>query len=142
MVIFMKKFIFFFLFLTYSVSAESIIYISKRDFNNNFVSDCDFIIYDIYGNVVDSWVQDDLVHVSFLDLGKYRLVERNLMSDYLSSEYSFTVNNDIVELNLYNKKIDTPKNLGINNNYLCISFIIIGLLLVLVNYIDFNHIIK
>lgn len=138
----MKKFIFFFLFLTYSVSAESIIYISKRDFNNNFVSDCDFIIYDIYGNVVDSWVQDDLVHVSFLDLGKYRLVERNLMSDYLSSEYSFTVNNDIVELNLYNKKIDTPKNLGINNNYLCISFIIIGLLLVLVNYIDFNHIIK
>ena len=128
---FMKKIIFLFLFLTYSVNAQSIIYVSKKDIDtNSFVSDCDFTIYDSLGNIVDSWIQDNSVHTSFLDLGKYKLVERDLMSDYLSSQYSFDVNDDIVELTLYNQKIETPKNLGINNNY-CLIFILFGFVIII-----------
>jgi len=130
---FMKKFIFLFLFFTYSVNAQSVIYVSKKDINTNqFVSDCDFIIYDNFGNVVDSWIQDDSVHTSFLDLGKYKLVERDFMSNYLSREYAFDVNDDIVELTLYNKKIETPRNLSIiSNNIYCYIFILIGFLIII-----------
>lgn len=129
---FMKKLILLFIFFTYNVNALGYVYVSKKDINTNqFVNDCDFVIYDIDGNIVDSWIQDNSTHISPLEVGNYKLVERNFMSDYLSREYDFNISDDIVELTLYNKKIETPRNLGINFNYFSYIFIFIGFLIII-----------
>ena len=126
---FMKKLLFLLLFLTYDVSALGYVYVSKKDIDTNqFVNDCDFVIYDMNGNVVDSWVQDNSIHIASLDVGDYKLVERNSMSDFFR-EYDFNISDGIVEFTLYNQKIETPKNLGVNVNY-SYFLIIIGFLII------------
>lgn len=125
----MKKLLFLLLFLTYDVSALGYVYVSKKDIDTNqFVNDCDFVIYDMNGNVVDSWVQDNSIHISSLDIGNYKLVERNSMSNFFR-EYDFNISDDIVEFTLYNQKIETPKNLGVSINY-SYFLIIIGFLII------------
>lgn len=133
----MKKFVFIFLFfLCFDVKGADI-YIAKRDIDSNiYVNDCDFVIYDSSGNVVDSWVQDNSYHVSYLEDGIYTLVERPIISDTfndsLSNSYKLNVfDNKSFEFNLYNKKIDTPRNLGIGYNYFYgVLFILFGVLFI------------
>jgi len=137
---FMKKiFLIFLLVLSFKVNAMGSFYISKKDIDtNDFISDCDFLLYDSDGNIVDSWIQENEVHVSNIPGGVYRLVERpkivNTFSDYLSKSYDLSIrDDDMVEFILYNKKIDTPDNLSIKNNYYGILFIVSGLFLIFIS---------
>ncbi len=121
---FMKKIFFIFLLVfSFKVNALGVFYVSKRDIDtNDFVFDCDFLLYDSAGNIVDSWVQGNNVHVSNVPEGFYKLVERpkiiDTFSDYLSKTYDLSIrDDDLIELVLYNEKIDTPDNLGMKNNY-------------------------
>jgi len=144
---FMKKIFFLFLFFFFiDVKAMGVVYISKKDIDTNeFVSDCDFLLYDSSGNIVDSWVQDDSIHVSNIPVGSYKLIERPFIidsySDGLSSSYDISVvDDDIFEFVLYNKKIPTPRNLSFRSNILySVFFFIIGLFLIFISR-KFNYI--
>ena len=133
----MKSFLFVFLFFfCFDVKCADI-YIAKRDIDSNiYVNDCDFVIYDSSGNVVDSWVQDNSYHVSNLKDCIYTLVERPYISDTfndsLSNSYKLNVSNDkSFEFNLYNKKIDTPRNLGVSyNSFYGFLFILFDILII------------
>ena len=134
----MKKFLFIFLFfIIFDVNAYEVS-ISKRDKDTyDFVRDCDFILYDSSGKVVDSWVQGNDVHVLDVDEGVYSLVERPLsvgsFDDSLNKTYKLDVVSDNFQVTLFNKEIDTPDNLGINNNYfICYGLIFLGVLVIFV----------
>ena len=143
----MKKIFFLFLFFFFiDVNAMGVVYISKKDIDTNeFVSDCDFLLYDSTGNIVDRWVQDDSIHVSNIPVGSYKLIERpwilDSYSDGMSSSYDISVSDDdIFEFVLYNKKIDTPKNLSFNFNILySIYFFIFGFFLIVISR-KFNYV--
>lgn len=143
----MKKFFLIILFfISFDVKALGSIYISKRDINtNDYVYDCDFLLYDELGNVVDSWVQDNSIHVSNVPVGTYRLVERpiviNSFSDEMNRIYQLNIDDDdILELVLYNKKIETPRNLGYNNYFLYgTTIIILGFIIIFFSR-KFNYI--
>ena len=139
----MKKIFCIFLFMLFisSVNAQSIVYVSKKDINTNqFVNDCDFILYDNSGSIIDSWVQDNSVHVSFVESGIYKLIERDFSNDYLSREYNLNVTDDIVELTLYNKKIDTPRNLRCENNKIyCCFFLLLGCFFIIYSRKFYNN---
>ena len=137
----MKKIIFLFIIFLYcfNVSAGSI-YISKRDIDTDqYVNDCDFLLYDEYGNVVDSWVQDDSTHISSVPVGSYRLIERPFIIDgfidSLSQSYELNIDSDdILELTIYNTKIETPRNLSFNKNYIYAFFLMfLGFVMLLYN---------
>ena len=134
----MKKIIFIVMVFLYSfnVSAGDI-YISKRDIDTDqYVSDCDFLLYDQYGNVVDRWVQDNTTHVSNVPLGFYRLIERpyidNVFVDSMSKSYDFNLDSDdIFELTIYNAKMETPRNLHYKRGYVIpVLLIISGVVLI------------
>lgn len=143
----MKKLLFLILFFFFiDVNAMGVVYISKKDIDTNeFVSDCDFLLYDSTGNIVDSWVQDDSIHVSNIPVGSYKLIERPFIidnySDGMSSSYDISVSDDdIFELVLYNKKIPTPRNLSFSSNILySVLFFGIGLFLIFISR-KFNYI--
>ena len=136
----MKKVLFLFLlFFSFKVDAMGSFYISKKDIDSDdFVLDCDFLLYDSDGNVVDSWIQGDEVHVSNIPEGFYKLVERPLVvdtfSDYLSRSYDLSINDDdVFEFVLYNKKVATPRNLENNNSYVGVLFIFTGIFLIFIS---------
>ncbi len=132
----MRKFLFIFIFLFIFDVHASEIYISKRDKDTyDFVRDCDFILYDSFGNVVDSWVQGNDVHVLSVDEGIYSLVERPLsvgsFDSSLNKTYKLDVSSESFQVTLFNNEIDTPDNLGVNNNYwYCYFFIFLGIMLI------------
>lgn len=144
---FMKKIIFLILFFfLFDVNAMGVVYISKKDIDTNeFVSDCDFLLYDSSGNIVDSWVQDDSFHISNVPMGSYKLIERpwilDSYSDGMSSSYDIRVNDDdFFEFVLYNKKISTPRNLSFNFNILYgFCFFLFGFFLIIISR-KFNYI--
>lgn len=125
-----KIFLIFLFFIIFDVHASDI-YISKRDKDTyDFVHDCDFLLYDSFGNLVDSWVQGNEVHVSSVEKGVYSLVERPLSVGFFNSDlnkvYKLDVSSDDdFQVTLFNKEIDTPDNLGSNNNYFYCYFLII-----------------
>lgn len=129
----MKKFfLFFILFFVTDVHALSTVYISKRDIDTNeIVLDCDFILYDSNNNIVDSWIQDENVHISNVSFGFYKLVERPLImgvfNDDLSNTYNLSISDDVHEFILYNQKIDVPDNLSYNYNFFGVFLIVVGL---------------
>lgn len=134
----MKKIIFIVMVFLYSfnVSAGDI-YISKRDIDTDqYVSDCDFLLYDQYGNVVDRWVQDNTTHVSNVPLGFYRLIERpyidNVFVDSMSKSYDFNLDSDdIFEITIYNAKMETPRNLHYKRGFVFpVLLIISGVVLI------------
>ena len=143
----MKKIFFLILlFFLVDVNAMGVVYISKKDIDTNeFISDCDFLLYDSTGNVVDSWIQNNDVHVSSIPVGSYTLVERpkimDSFNDNLSKTYNINVDNDdIFEFFLYNKKISTPRNLSFNfSNIFCYVFLFLGFFLIFISR-KFNHI--
>lgn len=138
---FMKKILFLFLFLIFfDVKALGVVYISKKDIDTNeFISDCDFMLYDSTGNIVDSWVQNNDVHVASIPVGSYKLVERpkvmDSFNDGLSKSYDINIDNDdIFEFILYNNKIATPRNLNYNFHFLYgFAFLILGLFFIVVS---------
>ena len=144
---FMKKIIFLFLFLvSFDVKALGVVYISKKDLDTNeFISDCDFMLYDSYGNVIDSWIQNDDVHIASIPVGSYKLVERpkvmDSFSDGLSKTYDINIDNDdIFEFVLYNKKIATPRNLRFKVSFFYgLLFLLFGLILISISR-KFNYI--
>lgn len=128
----MKKLIFILLFFVIDVHALSSVYISKRDIDTNeFVMDCDFILYDSDNNLVDSWIQDNSVHVSNVSSGVYKLVERpfvmGVFNEDLSNVYDLNIVDDSYEFILYNQKIDVPDNLSCRYSFMGIYFILFGL---------------
>lgn len=134
----MRKLLFFmFLFLfSFNVKAGEV-HISKRNIDSNdYANDCDFLLYDSSGNIVDSWIQDNMVHIINVPIGTYTLVERPFIMDSFSDEMSVfhsldISSDDIVEFTLYNKKIATPRNLCFHNMSFCgILLIVFGLLVV------------
>ena len=121
----------------FDVSAKGTIYVSKKDIDTSeYVQDCNFVLYDESGKIIDSWSQDDSMHVLNVDFGSYKLVENLLVMDVfntgLSQEYFFNINNDdILELTLYNSKIETPRNLGFRvTNIYGFLLILIGCIIV------------
>ena len=136
----MKKVLFIFLlFFSFNVDAMGAFYISKKDIDtDDFVLDCDFLLYDSNGEIVDSWIQGNEVHVSNIPGGFYRLVERPLVvdtfSDYLSKSYDLSIkDDDVFEFVLYNKKISTPRNLSSNNSYIGLLLVFTGIFLIFIS---------
>lgn len=133
----MKKFFIFILFFFFiDVAFASDVYISKKDIDTgDYVKDCDFLLIDKDGNIIDSWIQDDSYHLSNLENGSYELVSRpyvmGVFNDEMSDYYKFDVTDDVMQFTVYNSKIETPKNLGINNFYVVGAFLIfIGLIVI------------
>ena len=143
----MKKIIFLLIFLfSFNIKAMGVVYISKKDIDTNeFISDCDFKLYDSSGNIIDSWIQNNDVHVSNIPVGSYKLVERPMIldsfSDGLSKSYDINIDNDdIFEFVLYNKKIVTPRNLNFKVNVIYgFCFFLLGLFLICISR-KFNYI--
>lgn len=146
----MKKIIlclFLFLFI-FKVEASNYtdLYVSKKDVNTqDYMTDCDFLLYDSDDNIVAAWVaSDSTYHISNIKKGTYKLIERPLIessfNDYLSKIYMININSDeAMEITLYNKKIETPRNLGSNNCLLYgFLFICLGFLIIILNYININ----
>lgn len=140
-------FSFFFLFIVnINASEYTDLFISKKDiYTNEYISDCDFLLYDSNNNIIDSWISSDNSHHLVIKKGSYKLVERPLLeqtfSDELSKVYKLDVAGDeAIEFVLYNKKIETPRNLGFNNNYYLFGFlfIIFGLVIVIRFYRQFS----
>lgn len=129
----MKKILFFLMFFfMIDIVYATDVYISKKDIDTgDYVMDCDFILIDELGNIVDSWIQNDSYHVSNLENGSYELVSRPFImgafNDDMSNSYKLDVTNDVMHFTIYNSKIDTPDNLGISNfNYVGIFLIFLG----------------
>lgn len=134
----MKKIFFFLLVFICDVVYASNVYISKKDYNTGeFLSDCDFILYDSGGNVVDMWIPNNSFHVSSLDNGSYRLVSRPYVMDKydngLSVFYDLNITDNDMFLTIYNEIISTPPNLGSSGSvfYLSVFLIIIGFLILI-----------
>lgn len=141
----MKKILLIFLlFIFIDVVYASDVYISKKDIDTgDYVLDCDFLLIDENGNVVDSWIQSSSAHVSSLANGSYELISRPFImgafNDEMSTYYKLDVNDDILQFTIYNSKIETPKNLG-SNNYFVISFLLILFGLVVVFCCKYSYI--
>lgn len=120
---FMKKFfLVFFTFFLFCSNVLGVLYVSKKDIDtNDFVNDCDFLLYDSSGNIVDEWTQGNGVHVSNISNGIYKLVEKPIILGDLdiNSYESYDLKIDgVLEVILYNQKIETPRNLNFNNSIL------------------------
>ena len=119
----MKKFfLIFFAFFLFSSNVLGVLYVSKKDIDtDDFINDCDFLLYDSYGNIVDRWSQDNSVHVSNISGGIYKLVEIPSVLDGMDigsyQSYDLKID-DVLEVILYNQKIDTPRNLGASFSFL------------------------
>ena len=132
----MKKLFFILMFFMFfeSVSANSL-YVSKKDIDTeDYVSDCDFLLYDENNVVVDAWIAEDNTHeVSNIKNGSYTLVERPKIDSAFRNELSvfhdIDINDNSLQVVLYNRKIDTPRNLGVDFNDFMIgcSFIFLGI---------------
>lgn len=140
-------FLFLFLFL-FEVEAGEFtdLYVSKKDINTQeYINDCDFLLYDSNNNVIATWVaSDETYRISNIKKGVYKLVERPLIessfNDYLSKVYTIDINSDeAMEVTLFNKKVETPRNLGIDNTYLLYGclFIVLGFFIIILNYSNF-----
>ena len=133
----MRKFLFIVLFFICSNVHATQVYISKKDVESNvFVNDCDFILYDRSGNIIDSWVQNNSYHLLDIPFGIYTLIERPYVEDAFNDEMSISYKLNVYsdepfEFNLYNKKIDTPRNLNYYFKYTYgFLFILIGIIIV------------
>ena len=103
--------------------------------------DCDFILTDSSGNIIDSWVQDDSDHSLNINNGLYKLISRPyIMGEYQDSmayTYKLKVDKDSSFV-IYNKEIYTPPNLGYSMNYsFCFVFVVIGILVII--YSKFSY---
>ena len=134
----MKKIFFSFLIFMFFIDVHAgQVFVSKRDSDTgDFLVDCDFLLYDQYENIVDSWIQGSSSHILNLPRGSYRLVERpfvmgNFRTD-LGKTYILNVENDeSFEFKIFNKKIETPRNLGFKfNSILGFVFVFIGVIIV------------
>lgn len=139
----MRKIIFILLFFSFISNVySSSIYISKRDIDTDeYVLDCDFILTDSSGNVIDSWIQDDSDHSLDINDGLYNLISRPyIMGEYQDSmayTYKIKVDKDSSFV-IYNKEIYTPPNLVNYNNYsFCFVLIVIGILVII--YSKFSY---
>ena len=131
---FMKKFLLFFLLFMYDIVYASNVYISKKDLDTGmYLSDCDFVIFDSNGIVVDEWIQGDSFHVSKLSKGSYKLVSRpyvmNKFDDDLSVFYDLNVEDNDLFFTFYNDMILTPPNLKYNSSsfYFGLFFVFFGI---------------
>lgn len=152
MVNYMNKIIFLLIsfFLIHGVKASDYteLFISKKDINTQeYVTDCDFLLYDLDNNIIDSWISYNGTHRILLKKGNYTLVERPLLENVFSSDlgkvYKLDINSDeAMEITLYNNKIETPRNLGFNNNlYLLGSlFVVLGFIIIMLFYRQFLNI--
>ena len=124
-----------------NVSASNL-YVSKRDiYTKDYINDCDFLLYDENKVVVDAWIQDNNTHeVTDIKNGTYILEERPKIElgnrDNLSVFHEIDINNNSIELVLYNSKIETPRNLDYNLNLFTIGCFIIffGILIIYIGY--------
>ena len=124
--------LFFFMFID-NITADSKIYISMKDYNiNHYPFDCSFSLYDMNGNIVDSWVQGNINHFTSVSSGTYKLVEHpvNAMSSFDRVYRLDVLDDDVLEFVLYNTTIDPPDNLSQFNYFYYIGyiFIFIGLI--------------
>ena len=128
----MKRIILLILIFIDNVYALGNVYISKKDVNTNqYLTDCDFSIYDANGHIVDSWIPNGGLHISTLNSGEYSLVERpfvmGVYHDDLSKVYKLDVKEDsFYEFTIYNNKIDVPDNLSASDYKFGYLFLIIG----------------
>lgn len=144
----MKYFLFFISFFTcIDLVFANDVYISKRDIvTGDYIVDCDFLLIDSSGNIVDSWIQNYSDHISYVNNGFYKLVSRpyvmGTFNDSMSSIYLLDVNNSVIRFTIYDDVIDTPNNLGFFSNSLFYGFlfIIFGLFLIFVNFFSNRHI--
>ena len=139
----MKKIIFILLFFSFVGNIySSNIYISKRDIDTDeYVLDCDFILTDNNGNIIDSWIQDNSDHILNINNGLYNLISRPyIMGEYQDSmafTYKLNVDKDSSFV-IYNKEIYTPPNLSYNMSYsFCFVFVVIGILVII--YSKFSY---
>ena len=140
---FMKKIIVLIIFLTNinNIYAQNL-YVSKRDIDTqDYVQDCDFLLYDENNTIVDAWIQNDDTHViNNIEVGKYKLVERpkidNTFSNELSVFHDIDITDNSLEVVLYNNKIETPRNLGVNINEFTTgcAIIFLGIALIYIGY--------
>ena len=69
----MKKIFFSFLIFMFFIDVHAgQVFVSKRDSDTgDFLVDCDFLLYDQYENIVDSWIQGSSSHILNLPRGSY-----------------------------------------------------------------------
>lgn len=139
----MKKIFLILLFFCFISNVySSNIYISKRDIDTDeYVLDCDFILTDSNGNVIDSWVQDNSDHNLSVNNGLYNLISRPYVmgkyQDSMSYTYKLNVDKDSSFV-IYNREIYTPPNLLYSRNYsFCIFLVIIGVFIII--YCKFSY---
>ena len=125
------------------------LYISKKDINTQeFITDCDFLLYDSDNNIVDAWIAGYNVHeINGIKKGIYKLVERPLIGNSFNDELSVfheidIDSDDITEIVLYNNKIDTPRNLSFNTYYAAVGITIffIGFIITHLTYCKYYRI--
>ncbi len=130
----MKKiFIIFCFFIFISSVYSSNLYVSKKDIETgDYIYDCDFQLYDVNNNMIDSWIQNSSYHVSNVDNGLYKLVSRPFVSgvfnDSMSDSYILDIKNDNLKITIYDKVVSVPPNLHSNNRWILVGclFIFIG----------------
>ena len=143
----MKKYLFVFLFLILcNVKASDNLYISKKSYySDEFVSDCEFLLYDSDNNIVDAWIQSDDIHSISLPVGSYLLFEKpkinDVYSEALGKTYKLDINADkIVNINLSNLEIKTPPNLGIKKKFFFAFILVVFGFVIIVSSRKFNQI--
>lgn len=130
-----------------TVNASNL-YISKRDIDTqDYVSDCDFLLYDENNVIVDAWIANNETHeIKDVKDGIYKLVERPKTNESFSNELSvfheIDVKNESLSITLYNNKIETPRNLGIEYNtfFIGCSIIFLGIAFIYIAYRKFYYI--
>lgn len=144
--------IFFYFSSFYNVNALDYtdLYISKRDIDTkDFVNDCMFSLYDSNDNVVSSWVSSDSTYnISSIPKGIYKLVSIPFLNnsyDYnLRQEYILDLtNDDVLEITIYNNKIETSRKLGVNEysyKYIGFVFIVLGIVIIVKFYRQFSFV--
>lgn len=148
MVNYMRKFLLFLLLFLFNFNASALdLYVSKRDIDSySYITDCDFSLYDQDNVLVDSWVATENTHfIPNISSGSYVLVERPIVDDSfdenLSVFHEFDVSDSSLSVVLYNKKIDTPRNLGYNYSsfFIGCSFMFFGVFLLYIGFRKFYY---
>lgn len=118
------------------------LYVSKRDIDTKeYINDCDFLLYDENNIVVDAWMAENDIHkIDNIKNGKYTLEERpkieNGISRDLSVFHEIEINDNTIEVVLYNSKMETPKNLNYSFKWFSVGCVIIfiGIYIIYIGY--------
>ena len=137
----MKKLIIILILITLENVQAGNLYISKKDVDTKeYINDCDFLLYDENNKIIDTWISNNTHKIENIKNGKYILEERPKIETKKNRELSvfheIDINDNTIEVVLYNSKIQTPNNLNYSFKWFNIGYVIIfiGISIIYIGY--------